>query len=134
MLSDMYRCLSIFLICLGATSTGAEFGRNQASVTTVLLKLGDTGPVGFKAILTARVEPKAAPQQTARAATGIKADMAVVMNEAARFVGNLYGDEWPSDSTVDFSLSDDPHCRTNHLDRLHSWFANHGRKPTRKAT
>ncbi len=105
-LSDMYRCLSILLICLGATSMGAEFGRNQASVTTVLLKLGDTRPVGFKAILTARVAPKAAPQQPARAAEEINGDMGAVMNEAARFVGSLYGDEWPSDSTVDFSLSD----------------------------
>jgi len=105
-LSAMYRCLSILLIYLGATSMGAEFGRNQATVTTVLLKLGDTGPVGFKAVLTARVAAEAALQQTARAADGINGDMGVVMNEAARFVSNLYGDEWPSGSTVDFSLSD----------------------------
>ena len=105
-LPNMHRCLSILLICFGVTSTGAEFGRNQASVSTVLLKLGDNRPVGFKATLTATVTPKAAPQQTARAATGINGDMGVVMNEAARFVGDLYGDEWPSESTVEFSLSD----------------------------
>lgn len=34
---------------------------------------------------------------------------------------------------VDFSLSDDPYCRTNHLDRMHSWFKNHGKKQVKKA-
>lgn len=33
---------------------------------------------------------------------------------------------------VDFSLSDDPDCRLNHLDRLYSWFKGHGQKQVRK--
>jgi len=35
---------------------------------------------------------------------------------------------------VDFSLSDEPECRLNHLDRLYKWFNLHGAKQARKAT
>eukprot|EP00746_Dinoflagellata_sp_MGD_P163115 gnl/MRDRNA2_/MRDRNA2_90994_c0_seq1.p1 gnl/MRDRNA2_/MRDRNA2_90994_c0~~gnl/MRDRNA2_/MRDRNA2_90994_c0_seq1.p1 ORF type:complete len:242 (-),score=35.31 gnl/MRDRNA2_/MRDRNA2_90994_c0_seq1:34-759(-) len=34
---------------------------------------------------------------------------------------------------VDFSLSDEPTCRLNHLDRLYAWFTGHGKKQVRKA-
>lgn len=33
---------------------------------------------------------------------------------------------------VDFELSDVPSCRLNHLDRMHSWFLEHGAKQQRK--
>lgn len=35
---------------------------------------------------------------------------------------------------MDFQLSDAPHCRLNHLERMDKWFSNHGAKQTRKAT
>lgn len=34
---------------------------------------------------------------------------------------------------VDFDLSDTPHCRLNHLDRMHDWFLQEGGKQQRKA-
>lgn len=34
---------------------------------------------------------------------------------------------------VDFQLSDVPACRLNHLERMHTWFEEHGGKQTRKA-
>mmetsp|Transcript_23190 Transcript_23190/g.66892 ORF Transcript_23190/g.66892 Transcript_23190/m.66892 type:complete len:236 (+) Transcript_23190:161-868(+) len=34
---------------------------------------------------------------------------------------------------VDFELTDSPHCRLNHLDRMHEWFTTHGQKQARKA-
>lgn len=33
---------------------------------------------------------------------------------------------------VDFDLSDTPHCRLNHLDRMHDWFLQEGGKQQRK--
>jgi len=33
---------------------------------------------------------------------------------------------------VDFDLSDQPRCRLNHLDRMHSWFVENGAKQARK--
>mmetsp|Transcript_38448 Transcript_38448/g.86681 ORF Transcript_38448/g.86681 Transcript_38448/m.86681 type:complete len:241 (-) Transcript_38448:197-919(-) len=33
---------------------------------------------------------------------------------------------------VDFELTDQPACRLNHLDRMHSWFTEHGAKQARK--
>uniref|UniRef100_A0A7S0AC77 Uncharacterized protein n=1 Tax=Pyrodinium bahamense TaxID=73915 RepID=A0A7S0AC77_9DINO len=34
---------------------------------------------------------------------------------------------------VDFQLSDAPSCRLQHLERMHAWFEEHGKKQTRKA-
>jgi len=34
---------------------------------------------------------------------------------------------------IDFQLSDSPACRLNHLERMNTWFTEHGAKQTRKA-
>jgi len=34
---------------------------------------------------------------------------------------------------IDFDLTHEPHCRLSHLDRMHSWFTEHGGKQQRKA-
>eukprot|EP00929_Paragymnodinium_shiwhaense_P034287 TRINITY_DN18678_c0_g1_i1.p1 TRINITY_DN18678_c0_g1~~TRINITY_DN18678_c0_g1_i1.p1 ORF type:complete len:261 (+),score=76.51 TRINITY_DN18678_c0_g1_i1:134-916(+) len=62
----------------------------------------------------------------------VKARQKPVCSVEERLEWNEVFDRQVKKLFVDFDLSEAPACRLNHLDRMHSWFKNHGAKQARQ--